>query len=301
MNAYEEIVGFSQSYRGTDFVERNKEKWTRLRSQLNERDKKEILSFYGENGNILLLSAFVSTIEVNLTSEDCRKYMQSCIETSIKDLRFLFFQKMLCDGMVTIERKLPSEEAVLFISSMLVLSIRYDMLYVTQYLLKKVINCDETTQNDIQRELLEQPDLNMREFIDGYYENGLFRKDATDYFDQHGAYKPFIEKDERDYFATKGKAICKDILKSYEKPCLLSDETTREELYAFVNIYNWDDGVEIPYFIMHHKNCDLALRKKLFELGAGDCIDEKTYIDTDKDPWKRFILELKDMIEKEEN
>ena len=58
--------------------------------------------------------------------------------------------------------------------------------------------------------------------------------------------------------------------------------------------------MEIPYFIMHHKNCDYSLRKQLFRLGAGDCIDENTYNDTNKDPWKRFILELDEMIKKEE-
>ena len=52
--------------------------------------------------------------------------------------------------------------------------------------------------------------------------------------------------------------------------------------------------------IAHVKNCDLELRKKLFELGAGDCIDEDTYKDTNKDPWKRFILKLKELIDKEE-
>ena len=100
--------------------------------------------------------------------------------------------------------------------------------------------------------------------------------------------------------ALRIKEICKENLKSYKKSKLLSKNTTLEELDAFVDQYNWDDGVEIPYFIMHHKNCDLALRKKLFELGADDCIDEKTYVDTKKDPWKQFILELKEMIEKEE-
>lgn len=301
MNAYEEIIGFSQSYRGKDFVERNKEEWARFRSQLNEKDKKEILSFYGENGNILLLSAFVSTIEVDLTAEDGKKHIQRCIETSKRDLRFLFFQKMLCDGITSIERKLPSGEVVRFISSMLILSIRFDMLYVAQDLLqKKVINHKDTIPRGIREALFEQPDLNIVGFIDGYFESGLFQKDATDYFDQYGAYKPVIAKGERDYFATKGREICRDILESYEKPWLLSDETTKEELYAFVDIYNWDDGVEVPYFIMHHKNCDQNLRKRLFRLGAGDCIDENTYKDTNKDPWKRFILELDEMIKKEE-
>jgi hypothetical protein len=301
MNAYKEIVSFSQSYRGKDFVERNKEEWNKFRSQLSEGDKKAILSVYAENGNILLLSAFVSTIDVDLTSEDCKKYMQRCIEASIDDLEFLFFQKMLCDGIKELECKLPSEEVALFISSMIIQSIRFDMLYVVQDLLqKKMLRYDEATQKDIREELSKQPDLNIAELIDGYFENGMFQKDATDYFNQYGAYKAKIIEAERDYFTTKGREICRDILESYERPCLLSDETTIKELNAFVDIYNWDDGVEIPYFIMKHKNCDIALRKRLFRLGAGDCIDKHTYIDTNKDPWKQFILELKEMIEKEE-
>ena len=113
-------------------------------------------------------------------------------------------------------------------------------------------------------------------------------------------YKYYVPDVYVDYFATTGKEICKENLRSYKKSKLLGSKTTLEELNDFVDQYNWDDGVEIPYFIMHHKSCDLALRKKLFELGAGDCIDEDTFKDPDKDPWKRFILELDEMIKKEE-
>lgn len=104
-----------------------------------------------------------------------------------------------------------------------------------------------------------------------------------------------------DYFATEGLEVCKEILKSYRKSKLLNEQTSLQELNDFIdNKYNWDDGVEVPYFIMHHKNCDLNLRKKLFELGAGDCIDEDTYVNTRKDPWKQFILELDEMIKEGE-
>ena len=141
-----------------------------------------------------------------------------------------------------------------------------------------------------------QPDRRIGDSVHSYFSNGTIAVDWRNALEGH-RYVPDIYVD---YFATTGKEICKENLKSYKKSRLLGSKTTLEELNAFVDQYNWDDGVEIPYFIMKHKNCDLALRKKLFELGAGDCIDEDTYKDTKKDPWKQFILELDEMIKKKE-
>ena len=304
MGACEEILNYGKTYRGRDFIERNAEVWSKYQTSLSEEEKKRILIAYCENGNLLLFSAFVRTMEVNLTPVDCEDYMHKCFEASIEDLHFLFFQKMICDGIDIMEERVSSLNVIQFLLLMLNLAIHYDMVYVVQYLFQKEkLNKDEVTLNKqrIQKALSNQSDLNMLEFVNDYLGKGASPKDATKLFDKYGTYKPRIYEEPIDYFATKGREICNIYLETYEKPHLLSSETTLKELNDFIDKeYNWDDGVEIPYYIMHHKNCDLALRKKLFRLGAGDCIDEDTYKNTDKDPWKRFILELDDLIKKEE-
>lgn len=47
-------------------------------------------------------------------------------------------------------------------------------------------------------------------------------------------------------------------------PNLLKEETSSEELHLFMEDYNWDDGIEIPYFVMLHPNCELATALMIF-------------------------------------
>ena len=49
----------------------------------------------------------------------------------------------------------------------------------------------------------------------------------------------------------------------------MSENTTSQELNDFLDEYNWDDGLEVPYYISRHKNCDLGTAMKLFYLADG--------------------------------
>ena len=47
-------------------------------------------------------------------------------------------------------------------------------------------------------------------------------------------------------------------------PNLLKEDTSSEELHLIMEDYNWDDGIEIPYFVMLHPNCELATALMIF-------------------------------------
>lgn len=54
--------------------------------------------------------------------------------------------------------------------------------------------------------------------------------------------------------------------------------------------YNWDDGLEIPYFIAMHENCGLATALKIFWEGEGIIMLEEGLDETDNKEWK-YLLE----------
>ena len=69
-------------------------------------------------------------------------------------------------------------------------------------------------------------------------------------------------------------------------------------LHMIAGNYNWDDGFEVPQYIIQNKNCDLGTALMIFELAEGYILYfEELEID-DNDVWFKFVTELKDNIEK---
>jgi len=58
------------------------------------------------------------------------------------------------------------------------------------------------------------------------------------------------------------------ILETYDCPDLLKEQSDAYALDEFIDNYNWDDGLETPYFILKHMNCELGTALKIFYLGA---------------------------------
>ncbi len=82
-------------------------------------------------------------------------------------------------------------------------------------------------------------------------------------------------------------------------PELLEEETSGEELHRYMEEYNWDDGLEVPYFIMQHPNCELATALLMFWLAEGyfifeDDFEEMDFIDEVE--FKYFLRMLHDRI-----
>lgn len=79
------------------------------------------------------------------------------------------------------------------------------------------------------------------------------------------------------------------LLEEYDKVHLLNEETSAIELDEFIQIYNWDDGLEVPFFIMQHKNCELGIALKMFYLSEGLGFFEEDFYDYFNEDWVAFV------------
>lgn len=88
------------------------------------------------------------------------------------------------------------------------------------------------------------------------------------------------------------------LLKEYGKIDLLNPQTKAEELNDFLDIYNWDDGFEIPYYILEHQNCELGIALKLFYLSDGLGILDDDFENDFNKKWVFFVkLLYKNILE----
>lgn len=92
------------------------------------------------------------------------------------------------------------------------------------------------------------------------------------------------------YFESKeSKERAAYILKSLDCPSLLNEQWDEYTLDEFIDNYNWDDGLEVPYFILNHPKCELGTALKIFYLGEGSGMLDKGYQDYELGHWVEFI------------
>ena len=94
----------------------------------------------------------------------------------------------------------------------------------------------------------------------------------------------------QNYFESKE---CKEkvsyMLEEYENPDLLNEKSNAYMLDGFILEYNWDDGPEVPYFILNHRNCELGTALKIFYFAEGEDMLEERYKDYQLGHWIEFI------------
>ncbi len=69
----------------------------------------------------------------------------------------------------------------------------------------------------------------------------------------------------------------------------ISDE---EELFQYIDFYNWDDGFDIPMEVSKNKNCTLPIALFMFELADGYTYLETKEVDQRHKEWSGFVTEL---------
>lgn len=298
--AYENILEYDDFYHGYDFLEKGKEVFAENKDGLSENEKTALAERFSR-GHLSLFCAYIEIMGLEIYVGESVQYMRSNFEGNEFIRKYLFYQKETNEGIDFILSRLPEKDRNVFLSETLILSIKYSCISIVQHLMEKGAQVDYTNKDNesVQTLIDTMKDKTLAEYVQYYILNGKIKEDCSVYFNGN-TYTPEFYEEDADYFATKGLEVCKEILESYGKRRLLSKRTSLKQLNEFIDAYNWDDGVEVPYFIMHHQNCDLNLRKKIFKLGAGDCIEADTYVNTKKDPWKQFILELDEMIKEEE-
>ena len=300
--AFKEILEFVSSYFEVDLLQKCEELFNNNKDKLTEKEKQDLLCEFSKEGAMKVFVTFNNVMDMQLEFNDAINYVVNFFEVGEKNLVFLLRQKMTFEGIEAMADRIGEQDQSLFWKEVMVLAVKYRYIYMVQKMMQMGVDATYKNQNGESAESLisNMKDNTMAEYVRYYIQNGQIKEDCGTYFVDN-KYTPEYYEEDVDYFATKGLEVCKEVLKSYRKSKLLNEQTTLKELNDFIDKkYNWDDGVEVPYFIMRHKNCDLNLRKKIFELGAGDSIDADTYVNTKKDPWKQFILELDAMIKEEE-
>lgn len=92
----------------------------------------------------------------------------------------------------------------------------------------------------------------------------------------------------------------KFILGEYGKEEILLDDCSAKSLSDFIDNYNWDDGFEVPYFIMNHSNCDLGIALKMFYMNDGLDILDDSFNDYFDKKYVCFVELLYNKIKNEE-
>ncbi len=299
------IIEFLRSYHEADLLEKNRENIKRYKDKLTESEKDELLLYFSENASVRVFCVYAETIEKVFDYNMALECLKRCFSVNKSSFDLLIVQQKMYSGIEFILNSMDEKYHQAFLNEAMILAVKDRAIFIVHELMKKNVEPSYVNaENESMQSVLENmDDKSMVEFVQFYIEHGTIMQSYEEYFTKESpmVYKPVYYKDDVDYFAAEGLEICKQVLKSYRKSKLLNNQTSLKELNDFIDKkYNWDDGIEVPYFIMHHKNCDLDLKKKLFELGGGDCIDEDTYKDVNEDPWKIFILELDKMIKEEE-
>lgn len=90
------------------------------------------------------------------------------------------------------------------------------------------------------------------------------------------------------------------LLEEYEEADLLEPETGSIRLDEFIDSYQWDDGFELPFYIMQHKNCELGTALKMFYCSEGLEFFEEDFYEYFDEKWIAFVEILYHKIENKE-
>jgi hypothetical protein len=70
---------------------------------------------------------------------------------------------------------------------------------------------------------------------------------------------------------------------------VVSEMQTAQELFAYADVYNWDDGMRIPAVIADHRLCDSATALLLFwRADAAECFGQDAPKSEYQEDWFRF-------------
>lgn len=296
----EKIKLFADEYEGMDFLEKNQELLEANKKLLVEEEKENLALWYSREGSAKLFCQFVTVMDMKFEKKVALQHVINLSECHKGMANFLVIQEMIYNAIELVYSRIEDDKAD-FLEEILINSIKYSHIYIIQKLLEQNVSTAYINANyeSITSIIKDMQDVQLKDYLSYYLLHHEIKEDCREYFVDNGAeiYEPKYEEKVNDYFENEGIQRCKELLKSYNHENLLDNASSTAELKQFIEReYNWDDGVEIPYYIMHHKNCDIQLKKELFELGAGDCLDRTVHSIKGKDPWERFIIELDDMI-----
>lgn len=235
-------------------------------------------------------------------SEDA---IELTISVSDKDEVFLQGLEGMKAVLEYIYENSPEEFQAQILGTAFVLACKHNNLYLIKWLLEQGADVDYSYENqtgmDAALANIRTNDGIEDKTIVNYLQNNMHK--ACDYEDiqkyyrnrRYEAPKKVVNKLLSDSAFARANRLLEHI-----HPNLLQEETSAEELHLFMEEYNWDDGLEVPYFVMLHPNCELATALMIFWLAEGDFMFEDNFesmYDVEEVEWKYLLTTLHDRIE----
>lgn len=286
---------------------------------LTEKDKLWIYDqCYALESRWYMFPFIAEVLDIRLDLKHALKYMSGFLKVfsrvdgrncdNVKDQSLMVERiKILADNMKEDERQEFLDETFIVVA-------KNREIMVAEYLMDQGADISYVNKKGLSVEKYEtaMEDMTMATYLSYYRMNGKKKGSAVDYFkckvknDKDKPleermwvtrYDPRFKEEEGVVFGKRALSVCKEILKDYEKTGILKKTTKAEELDAFVEEYNWDDGFEVPHFIAVHPNCSRETKEKMYELVEGSSYyGTKDFEDSDDEQWKAFITELHDML-----
>ena len=230
--------------------------------------------------------------------------------------------RVMAENMGLLYEYAPVELKREFLGTAFVICCGYNNIYMVKYLLELGVDCTFRFQGMTGLEIAQK----YAESMEGYGDDTVYQyilrnqnrdNELEDVLKYYVSKRNFLDME---YFVYETEAtICKeeDRSKLDSKLCrliaqqnavdygyehLFDDDTSAKTFMEFLDYYNWDDGLEIPYYIAMHSNCDLAVALRLFYEGEGHLkFWDKNFYDsygTKHVEWKFFVDTMEERIKK---
>lgn len=277
----------------------------KCKSMLSLEDYTEIIKYIATKNKCKMFIWFVTEYLTNVSIRQAIDIGRSIVHSY--DIQLLVQTKRVA-MIEKIAEKLTDKQ--IFYSDILIEAVRNNNIYIVGEMLQK--NIDLNYKNEKNEGLIEILndygnqciDDTLYDYVKFYITNRVIKSDAIVFFVDSGRigqkiYKPLTAMD--NYFETlKATRRCQFVISKYNADNLLSVECSTNELYIFIKEYNWDDGLEVPFYILNHMNCDLGLALNIFYLVEGQVIWNDDFEKKSLDNWKRFVKELYKKIDNDE-
>lgn len=234
----------------------------------------------------------------------------------------LNWTREMAENMGLLYEYAPEELKREFLGTAFVICCEYNNVYMVKYLLALGVDCSFRFQGMTGLEIAQK----YAESIDGYGDDTVYQyllRNQNCEGELEDVLKYYVSKRNSfgtEYFIYETEAVirreedrkkldsklCKLIAHQKVVDCgyehLFDDDTSAKTFMEFLDYYNWDDGLEVPYYIAMHSNCDLAVALKLFYEGEGylkfwdkDFYASNGTIHVD---WKFFVDTMEERITK---
>jgi len=292
-------------------------------SSLTDKDKAWIADEFCKNpGRRQFLPYMASVLNYKFDLKRAIKYMNSFLKVwftykTERNLDTLRYQRQALIYIKVLAENIKPEDKLVFLGETLIVAAKNRLILIAEYLMDNKADISYVNNKGLSVEKYETSmnDITMASYLSYYRTNGVKKGSGEEYFkvakrfegkshpndDIVRYYMPKLADDDGLVFGKVALTVCKDVLKDYDKSSILKKTAKAEALDSFIEEYNWDDGLEVPYFIAVHPNCGMETKKKIFDLAEGCMFGTKDFENSDDIQWKTLLTELHKMIEGSEN